>query len=97
MALTGKTIGDLELLQFPTNNTLIPVEYSGETYHISFSSITPNSIVEVTYSELYNLTTGGTLTPGIFYLITDFQTCYDQPNYDNLKNRKIPLENQDKH
>jgi len=63
MALTGKTIGELSLLQFPTNDTLIPVEYIGDTYHISFSSIT--------YSE---------------GLMTDYQTCYDQPNYDNLKN-----------
>jgi hypothetical protein len=27
MALTGKTIGELSYLQFPTNNTLMPVEY----------------------------------------------------------------------
>jgi hypothetical protein len=36
----------------------------------------------VTYSELYNLITGGTLTPGSYYLINDFQTCYDQPDYN---------------
>ena len=36
----------------------------------------------VTYSELYNLFTGETLNPGSYYLINDFQTCYDQPDYD---------------
>jgi hypothetical protein len=41
----------------------------------------------VTYSELYNLFTGETLNPGSYYLINDFQTCYDQPDYDNIKNR----------
>ena len=40
----------------------------------------------VTYSELYNLLTGETLNLGSYYLINDFQTCYDQPNYDNTKN-----------
>jgi hypothetical protein len=39
----------------------------------------------VTYSELYNLFTGETLNPGSYYLINDFQTCYDQPDYDNTK------------
>ena len=80
MALTGKTIGQLTLLGTPTVDTLIPVELSGETYHISFSSIT--SYTEVTYDELYSSYTGGTLTPGKFYLISDFQTCYDQPDFN---------------
>ena len=79
MALTGKTIGELSLLQFPTNDTLIPVEYIGDTYHIAFSSITYN---EGTYSQFVAEAGNGILTPGRFYLMTDFQTCYDQPNYD---------------
>ena len=41
---------------------------------------------EVTYSELYSYLTGATLTPGKHYLMTDFQTCYDQPNYDSYGN-----------
>lgn len=80
MALTGKTIGELELLQFPTNDTLIPVEYIGDTYHITFSSITYN---EGTYSQFVAEAGNGVLTPGRFYLMTDYQTCYDQPNYTN--------------
>jgi hypothetical protein len=79
MALTGKTIGELTYLQFPTNNTLIPVEYSGDTYHIAFSAI---NYTELTYFELSVVAVNGILTPGQFYLMTDFQTCYDQPNYD---------------
>jgi hypothetical protein len=82
MALTGKTIGELEYLQFPTNNTLIPVQYIGDTYHITFSSITYN---EGTYSQFVAEANNGVLTPGRFYLMTDYQTCYDQPNYDNYK------------
>ena len=83
MALTGKTIGELEYLQFPTNDTLIPVQYDGDTYHITFSSITYN---EGTYSQFVAEAGAGVLTPGRFYLMTDYQTCYDQPNYDNIKN-----------
>ena len=83
MALTGKTIGELEYLQFPTNDTLLPVEYIGETYHISFSSITYN---EGTYSQFVTEANSGLLTPGRFYLMTDFQTCYDQPNFDSSGN-----------
>ena len=40
----------------------------------------------VTYSELYNLFTGETLNPGSYYLINDFQTCYDQPDFDQNGN-----------
>jgi len=42
MSLTGKTIGELTFLAEPTNNTLIPVELSGVTYHITYSAITNN-------------------------------------------------------
>jgi len=38
--IIGKTIGELELLGVPTPKTLIPVEYSGKTYHIEYSSTT---------------------------------------------------------
>lgn len=82
MALTGKTIGQLTLLETPTVDTLIPVELSGETYHIEFSAITSNSTVEVTYSELVDKITGETLNTGSYYIITDYKTCYDQPDYD---------------
>ena len=84
MALTGKTIGQLTYLSGVSNDTLFPVELNGDTYHINYSSITKNE--EVTYSELVNKITGETLTPNKFYLMTDFQTCYDQPDYDSFGN-----------
>jgi hypothetical protein len=81
--LTGKTIGELTYLETPTADTLIPVELNGGTYHIDFSSITGSvgGLIEVTYSELYNNITGETLTAGAYYIITNFQTCYDAPEY----------------
>jgi hypothetical protein len=79
MALTGKTIGQLTNLLNPTNDTLIPVEYSGETYHIAYSSST---YTETTYTGLTAMITANELVTGKHYLITDFKTCYDQPDYD---------------
>jgi hypothetical protein len=84
--LTGKTIGQLTYLETPTPDTLIPVELSGATYHIDFSAITAGGLIEVTYSELVDKINGETLTKGTHYIITDFRTCYDQPDYDNQKN-----------
>jgi hypothetical protein len=42
----------------------------------------PGDSVEVTYSELVDKITGETLSTGSYYIITDFQTCYDQPDFD---------------
>jgi hypothetical protein len=86
MALTGKTIGQLTYLSGVTTDTLFPVELSGDTYHISYSAFTNSNYNEGTYDNLYSFATGGTLTAGSYYLMIDFQTCYDQPNYDNTKN-----------
>lgn len=43
-------------------------------------------VTDVTYSELRQKITGSTLVAGSFYKITDFKTCYDQPDYDYNKN-----------
>jgi hypothetical protein len=86
MALTGKTIGQLTYLSGVTTDTLFPVELSGDTYHISYSAFTNSNYNEGTYDNLYSFATGGTLTAGSYYLMTDYQTCYDQPNYNNTKN-----------
>lgn len=40
------------------------------------------SVVSVTYDELLNLVNSSSLSVGSYYIITDFQTCYDQPDYD---------------
>lgn len=80
MALTGKTIGELTALDYTTNYLLLPVEESGTTYHIPFSGI---NYTEATYSGLTIGASTGNLVVGQYYLMTDFQTCYDQPNYTN--------------
>jgi len=55
---------------------------------INFESITGGTgqpVIETTYNGLVNSITGGTLTAGSYYLMTDYQACYDQPNFDNYK------------
>jgi len=41
------------------------------------------SFTEITYQALKTLQDRSELTPGGHYLITDFKTCYDQPDYDS--------------
>ena len=50
---------------------------SGDTININ------NNVTDVTYSELVGKITGNTLTIGQFYLITNFKTCYDQPDFNS--------------
>ena len=85
--LTGKTIGQLALLSNITDDTLFPVEYSGMTFHIPYSAMTfGGGFIETTYSELVNNITSSTLNIGSHYLVTDFKTCYDQPDFDYNRN-----------
>ena len=79
MALTGKTIGELTALDYTTNSLLLPIEEAGLTYHIAFSAV---NYTEIVYSALTFTMTVNQLVPGQYYLITDFKTCYDQPDYD---------------
>lgn len=43
-------------------------------------------VIEKTYSELVDLIQTSELVTGAYYLITDFKTCYDQPDYDMFRN-----------
>ena len=52
---------------------------------INFENILSTS---VTYAELVNLITNNLLIEGGFYLLTDFVTVYDQPDYDASGNPK---------
>jgi hypothetical protein len=45
-----------------------------------------NNLTEVTYAQLTNLYGNQGLTPGQYYLITDYKTCYDRPDYDQYRN-----------
>ena len=48
--ITGKTIGDLNLLGTITPDTLIPVQLNDVTYHVMYSAMTLNSSTNIIYS-----------------------------------------------
>jgi hypothetical protein len=61
--------------------TSISITGAYPDFTISYTGLS-GGLIDVTYSELVDKITGETLTPGQFYLITDFRTCYDQPDFD---------------
>ena len=80
-----KITSDTKSLVFGTDGKLtLPFEGSIQFPDGSVQNTAFNNIIEVTYSELVSLISGSpsTLIPGSYYLITDFQTCYDQPDYN---------------
>ena len=68
--------GSFNLFIDPITNSIVAKNSEGNM--IGGSS----PIVETTYEALYELWDTGELTAGRYYIITDFKTCYDQPDYD---------------
>lgn len=60
---------------------------------VSDTASTPISpaITSVSASELLALMSGSDLTQGNYYIINDFQTIYDQPDYDSLGVAKVSV------
>jgi hypothetical protein len=76
-----------------TSNNTIPIDNNFFTQKISLSAITEyvqnnitTTVFTTNYNELRSMITGSSLNAGSYYLMTDYQACYDQPNYDNVKN-----------
>lgn len=65
-----------------SNNSIILNDSNNDS--ITITGLSSNAAIEIAYSGLVNTITTSGLTPGAYYLITDFKTCYDQPdfNYD---------------
>jgi hypothetical protein len=73
--VTGQTIFTNGL----SANTISATTFYGDGSNLTGISA---NIIDVTYSGLVNMITGSTLTEGNFYKITNFRTCYDQPDFD---------------
>jgi len=86
---SGYTLNDLLVLvnydipEGTTKNTKIT---DIQNYVLESFTGSTGGTISLTYSELVDKITNSLLIPGRFYLMTDYQTCYDQPNYDNTKN-----------
>ena len=63
----------------------LPTSVVGPTGPMGPTGSGEPALSEVTYSELVNMIDEDELTTGKFYKITDFKTCYDQPDYDIYK------------
>ena len=80
-----------------TNGASSIISISNETSWISIESDSGGStpvvptFVDVTFAELQTLMTAGTLVKGTQYQITDFQTIYDQPDFDASGNPKVAV------
>ncbi len=74
---TGPPITGTTGTIIPTN-TPISTSVQNIVNYINYNSITPTS---VTFTSLTNLINTNSLTPGAKYLISNFQTIYDQPDY----------------
>ena len=82
--MTATTVSATTYLNYPTTflDGLTATTVSATTYYGDGSNLTGvGGQVEVTYSELVDKITGDTLTKGVYYLISDFKTCYDTPEY----------------
>jgi hypothetical protein len=79
---------------FTFNSISNVLTVNGDVYANSFYGdgsnltgiISAGSIVSVTYDELFSNYVGNTLSACTYYLISDYQTCYDQPDFDNMGN-----------
>ncbi len=65
-----------------SGETFFPSGLTASTISATTYQNLPCNSESVTYSELVDNITGGTLCEGKYYLITDYQTCYDQPDFD---------------
>jgi len=59
---------------------------SDNNWNVLFSKSTDanSGIQSVTFAQLTNLISTNSLTAGVYYLITNFQTIYDQPDFTSL-------------
>jgi hypothetical protein len=86
--------------QFPINtdlngNNLLLSWANGSTVSINLSDLSEfigeninvtSNVIETTYLDLVNAIKSNTIKQGTFYLIIDFKTCYDIPDYDQFRN-----------
>jgi hypothetical protein len=75
-SLSTPSAGNFNIFVDQTDNTLKIKDNAGEVYGGG------GGYSDTTYSELVSAITTSGLTAGSFYLISNFRTCYDQPDFD---------------
>ena len=87
--MSANTFSAATYLNLPADIYITGGTYSAGTLTLSrtqLSNITitgfTNNAITTTYSQLVSDILGSKLLAGSFYLISDYQTCYDQPDFD---------------
>lgn len=78
-SLNTPLVGSFNIFVDQTDNNLKVRNSDGEVYG-------GDNYKELTYSGLVNTITTSGLSVGSFYLITNFRTCYDQPDFNYVGN-----------
>jgi hypothetical protein len=85
--VTGKTIGELTELSSINHTTKIPVEASGDTYHVNYSAITPYRIYRALITQTGAITyTGGSDTPIGGFILNETYTITNYSPGDDFSN-----------
>jgi hypothetical protein len=67
-----------------SNGTATFNNNTGGTFNVTgFTTNGGSQFLNITYSGLVSAITGSTLSAGTYYLITDFRSCYDQPDFNS--------------
>jgi hypothetical protein len=80
-SLNNPLAGSFNIFIDETDNTLKVKDQAGEVYGGGGGGFS-----NITYSGLVNSITTSGLSAGSFYIITDFRTCYDQPDFNSFGN-----------
>jgi hypothetical protein len=78
-----ETIGNTANTWIFKNDGNLTLPVGGDILDSNGNSVI-GGLIDCTYSEIQSDISNNQLIPGSYYRITDFRTCYDQPNYDYL-------------
>ena len=92
VCLGGDTINNFTSLSLSTDGISTNIVQVDRTRYLATTNVAGGTsvplMISVTYTGLVSLITANALMAGQQYLITDFQTIYDQPDYDVFGNSK---------
>jgi len=80
-----------ETATVPTTQTLYYTDENCNIYDLTGGGGGGATLISITYAQLVTAIGAGTLIPGQQYLLTNYQTVYDQPDYDNSGAIKYPI------
>jgi hypothetical protein len=88
VCIGGDTINNFPAIALITDGIAINIIQADRTRYLGTTNVAggtslPN-LIPITYADLVNFIGAGTLVAGQQYLLTDYETIYDQPDFDAL-------------